>query len=212
MAKADLSVRLVSKSDCASLLAEHHYLSKIQRGFKSGYNFGLFEHDVMVGACIFTGVPVRELLQGCFGLPATSSQEGLFELSRLVLQPDFQSREHNAASWFVSKAIHMLRKQTKVKAILSYADQGYHSGTVYAACNFKYYGLTDKKCDFWFKIDGVFVKHSRGTVKGADGEWRPRNQKHRFLMIFDKELQCRWQRKKWPSQENFITHQPPIGV
>jgi hypothetical protein len=31
-------------------------------------------------------------------------------------------------------------------------------------------------------------------------------------MIFDKELHCRWQRKKWPSQKNFITHQPPIGV
>ena len=57
------------------------------------------------------------------------------------------------------------------------------SGIIYRSCNFKYYGLTDSKKDFYF-ADGT--KHSRGSVKGVDGEWRDRTRKHRYLMVFDK--------------------------
>jgi hypothetical protein len=36
-------------------------------------------------------------------------------------------------------------------------------------------------------------------VKGAEGEWRDRSRKHRYMMIFDKELQKRlmWKEDKW---------------
>jgi hypothetical protein len=37
-------------------------------------------------------------------------------------------------------------------------------------------------------------KHSRGKVKGVEGEWKERTRKHRYLMIFDKELE---QKLKW---------------
>ena len=81
------------------------------------------------------------------------------------------------------------KKDSDVKAILSYADNNHHKGTIYRACNFTYYGLTDKKTDFFEKMpDGSFSKVNRGKVKDKEGEWRPRSQKHRFLMIFDKKL------------------------
>jgi hypothetical protein len=56
--------------------------------------------------------------------------------------------------------------------------------------------LTDKKSDFYY-ADGT--KHSRGSVKGAKGEWRERSRKHRYLMIFDKNLKKRltWKEEKW---------------
>jgi hypothetical protein len=140
------------------------------------------------GICIFTGLPVPEIAQGAFGLQR-DEQDGLFELSRLCIHPDTQKEEYNITSWFVSRCIKQLRKDTKVRAIISYADSDYHEGTIYRACNFKYCGLTDAKKDFYYS-DGT--KHSRGKVSGQDGEWRERTRKHRYVMMFDKKLPLLW--------------------
>ena len=192
MSKKNLTVAEVTKEQCKDLLGKYHYLSGISKGFKSGFNYGLFFGDDIVGVCIFTGFPVPELAKGCYGLDR-SDQSGLIELSRLCLDPEKQSSEHNLASWFVSRAIKALKKITKVRAILSYADYDFHQGTVYRACNFKYYGLSAIKKDFWeLKESGDFVKHSRGKTKGLKGEWRRRSQKHRFLITYDKKLKCQW--------------------
>ena len=121
-----------------------------------------------LGVCIFTGFPVPELGVGAFGL-SRDDQEGLFELSRLCIRPDIQKEEYNITSWFVSKCIRRFRNDANVRAILIYADSDRHSGTIYRACNFDYFGLTDKKKDFYY-ADGT--KHSRGSVKGKEGEWR----------------------------------------
>ena len=198
--KDDFHIRAIDKTQAAEILLKYHYLKDESHGFKSGYNYGLFHAEDLVGVIIYTGFPVPELAKGCFGL-ARDDQDGLFELSRLCLTPDIQMAEHNLASWFVSRSIKKLRKDTAVKAILSYADDNHHKGTVYRACNFKYYGLTKKKCDFWIKQeDGTFRKHSRGSVRGVEGEWRPRSQKHRFLLVYDKTLRCLWDAPNEPDQ------------
>jgi hypothetical protein len=145
-----------------------------------------------VGTAIFTGFPVPELVVGMFGLPRTQ-QEGFFELSRLCLIPKVQKEEHNLATWFLSQCIKSLRKQKTVRAILSYADADFHNGTVYRAANFTYYGLSAPKKDFWIRnSDGSYQKHSRGSVRGLDGEWRDRSRKHRFVLIYDKTLSIKW--------------------
>lgn len=189
--KTDYTISLISKADAAKLLLKYHYLKDISKGFKSGYNYGLFKHDELVGVCIFTGFPVPELVVGAFGLDR-KDQDGFFELSRLVLHPDIQKDEHNLASWFVSRAIKSLRRAVPVRAILSYADSSFHDGIVYRASNFTYYGLTDVKKDFWIKTDDGYVKHSRGKIKGLDGEWRERTRKHRYMFVYDKSLNVLW--------------------
>ena len=194
--KSDYTIDRVSKSDAAELLLRYHYLKDISKGFKSGYNYGLYKNNDfsplniggIQGVCIFTGLPVPEIAQGAFGLER-NEQQGLFELSRLCIHPDTQQGEYNITSWFVSKAIKRLRKDTEVKAIISYADSDYHSGTIYRACNFRYCGLSEPKKDFYF-ADGT--KHSRGSVKGCDGEWKDRSRKHRYVMVFDKSLNLLW--------------------
>lgn len=202
MAKTDFSIKLITKSEAGVLLNKYHYLTNISRGFKSGFNFGLFYQNNLIGVCIFTGFPVPELSVGLLGLNR-SEQDGLLELSRLCLEPDIQKTEHNLASWFVSKCIKLLRKQTNVRIILSYADQAFHTGTVYMACNFKYYGLTDSKKDFYIKNnDGSFTKHSRGSVKNLIGEWKERTRKHRFLLIFDSVLNVKWKEQDWKYTKN----------
>ena len=206
MSKSEYSVTPIPKNLLGGLMRKHHYLSKISAGFKSGFNVGLIHKGKVVGGCIFTGFPVPELSQSCFGMERTD-QDGLWELSRFVLEPSHQVSEHNLATWFMSRAIKMLRAKEFVRAVLSYADNDHHSGGIYSASNFKYYGLSDKKKDFFVESiqDDMFagtqmIKHVRGKMKGLKGEWRDRSQKHRFLLVFDKKLKCKWQSEVWSNQ------------
>jgi hypothetical protein len=201
--KSNFYIDVVSKKQAEELLLQYHYLKDISKGFKSGWNYGLFEKNEfsplniggLKGVVIFSGLPVPEIAKGAFGLER-NEQQGLFELSRLCIHPQTQQSEYNITSWFVSKAIRQLRKDTAVKAILSYADNDFHSGTIYRALNFRYFGFTDAKKDFYYS-DGT--KHSRGKVKGSEGEWKERSRKHRYLMVFDKQLQknLTWKEEKW---------------
>ena len=194
--KSDYHIDRVNKSEAAELLLRFHYLKDISKTFKSGYNYGLYKNNEFCplniggiqGVCIFTGLPVPEIAQGAFGLER-DEQEGLFELSRLCIHPVTQQEEYNITSWFVSRAIKQLRKETKVRAIISYADSEHHGGTIYRACNFRYCGLSDPNKDFYFS-DGT--KHSRGKIGDAEGEWRDRSRKHRYVMVFDKSLELLW--------------------
>jgi len=191
--KSDFYIDKVGKEEIKHLLYTYHYLKDESKDFKSGFNYGLFRRTDWecplriggcLGACVFTGLPVPEIAVGAFGLER-NQQEGIYELSRLCIHPDIQKEEYNITSWFVSRCIRRFKKDARVRAILSYADANHHSGVIYRACNFTYYGLTDPKKDFYY-ADGT--KHSRGSIKGSDGEWRDRSRKHRYLMVFDKNL------------------------
>jgi hypothetical protein len=195
--KSDFYIDKVCKEQIKDLLYTHHYLKDESKDFKSGFNYGLFKRPEWecplrigncLGACIFTGLPVPEIAVGAFGLER-NQQEGIYELSRLCIHPDIQKEEYNITSWFVSRCIKRFRKDATVRAILSYADSNHHTGVIYRACNFQYYGLTEPKKDFYYS-DGT--KHSRGSVRNSDGEWRDRSRKHRYLMVFDKSLTVKW--------------------
>jgi hypothetical protein len=201
--KSDFYIDKVCKEEIKNLLYTHHYLKDESKDFKSGFNYGLFKSTFecplnlggCLGACIFSSLPVPEIAVGAFGLER-NQQKGIYELSRLCIHPDIQKEEYNITSWFLSRCIRRFKKDANVSAILSYADSTRHNGIIYRACNFKYYGLTDPKKDFYY-ADGT--KHSRGSVKGVEGEWKDRSRKHRYLMIFDKELEKRltWKEEKW---------------
>lgn len=204
--KSEFYVERVERKEIEHLLLTYHYLKDYSKSFRSGHNYALFKGDPncilrpvgsCVGAIVFTGLPVPEVAKGAFGLER-HEQQGLFELSRLCIEPVTQSQEYNITSWFVSRAIKQFRRDTEVKAILSYADNDFHSGTIYRACNFKYYGLTDRKKDFYYS-DGT--KHSRGKIKGSEGEWKDRSRKHRFLLTFDKKLKILWEEVSVPVKE-----------
>src|SRR6056300_169508 len=123
--KSEYHIDRVSKEEIKNLLYTHHYLKDESKDFKSGYNYGLFRHTewecpLRIGkclaACIFTGLPVPEIAVGAFGLQR-DEQEGLFELSRLCVDPEVQKEEYNITSWFVSRCIKRFRKDTDVRAI-----------------------------------------------------------------------------------------------
>jgi hypothetical protein len=199
--KSNFYIDRVGKEEIKDLLYTHHYLKDESKDFKSGFNYGLFRSTFecplniggCLGTCVFTGLPVPEIAVGAFGLER-NQQQGIYELSRLCIHPDIQKEEYNITSWFLSRCIRRFRKDATVRAILSYADADHHTGVIYRACNFQYYGLTDPKKDFYY-ADGT--KHSRGSIRGSDGEWRNRSRKHRYLMVFEKGLNPLWKEQKY---------------
>ena len=193
-----LIVKQINKEEASSLLNPYHYLTKESKGFRSGDNYGAFVENKLVAVCIFTCPSVPELVKGCFGLER-KEQEGIFELGRLVKHPNASI----TLSQFVATSIKQLREKTDVRAMLSYADSRYHTGYIYQALNFKYYGLTAQKDDYWFEQpDGSFIKHTRGKVKGTKGDWRPRPRKHRYLIVYDKKLEPKWIEEAYPKGDN----------
>ena len=83
-------------------------------------------------------------------------------------------------------------KIENVVALLTYADSDHHTGYIYQACNFKYYGLTSPKKDFFIlQDDGSYKKLQRGKCRHLKGEWRDKSQKHRYLIIYEPyETRC----------------------
>lgn len=182
-------IERVSKAICADFLSKHHYLSRQGYGFRSGQNYGLYEGDTLIGVAIFHTVSAWETVKGCFGLE-NKEQAGFWELGRLAM--DSERKVPNLTSWFLARALKLLRQDVRPRAVITYADSDYHQGYIYQACNFTYHSLTAKKTDFWLKQDdGTYKKCGRGRPEG-EGEWRPRTRKHRYLKVYDKKLHTKW--------------------
>jgi hypothetical protein len=205
MAKCDFSINQGTKKECKFILEKYHYLSQESKGFKTGENYILYYNHTPVGTCIFTGFPVPELLVGMFGIDRDTNQQGFYELSRLCLDPNIQKNEHNLSSWFVSRCIKDLKYKKNVRCILSYADSRYHTGKVYKALGFGYYGLSTKKTDFYRKLDnGEYKKQQRGKTKGIEGKWTERPRKHRYVLLYDNTLTLKWKKQKYIKGGNNI--------
>lgn len=224
-----IQIKQIKKKDAESILLPYHYLSDLTERFRvSQYSYGAYADGSLAAVCIFTGFPVAELFKGIWGINDFKNfdQSGFYELSRLCVHPSHQG-EKGFTSWFVAKCLrkikedHALKKQ-RVKAILSYADDDYHSGVIYAACNFKYYGLTAPKYNIWVpcpeseggkplsleKRQGRPETHWKQMTRG----WREhldnggikimRGRKHRFLLVWDKKLPpILWKEEKWTNNK-----------
>ena len=193
-------IEKISKFTAKKLLDKYHYLHE-QGNFRSGINFGLFdkENKTLIGVCVFHTVSAKYIAKGCFNIDAFKL-DGFMELGRLCLNP--HAYEKNITSFFLSGSMRLLRKIKNVVALLTYADSEHHIGYVYQACNFKYYGLTSPKKDFFIlKEDGTYKKLQRGKCKNLKGEWRNKSQKHRYLIIYDRNLKTIWEEKPYPKQK-----------
>jgi hypothetical protein len=193
-------IEKISRTSSKKLLDEYHYLHE-EGNFRSGINYGLFEKEtkMLIGVCVFHSVSAKEIVKGCFAINSYKL-EGFMEVGRLCINP--HKHEPNITSFFLSGSIKMLRKIKKVVALLTYADSDYHTGYVYQACNFKYYGLTTPKKDFFvLQDDGTFKKLQRGKCRHLKGEWRDKSQKHRYMIIYDNNLKTIWEEKRYPKSK-----------
>lgn len=186
----------ISKNTAKQLIEKYHYLGKKSFMFSYAYGIRIIGHDEYLGACVFGIVQGISSLKGWFGLD--NSETNIYELHRLVMKPELNNT--NATSYLLSKGIKMM-KSKKAKAIISLADSSIHIGYIYQACNFKYYGLTDKKTDFYAENGKL---NPRGTTSSIKGVWLPRTQKHRYCYLIDEDLKVKYNNEKYPKNNEYI--------
>lgn len=189
-AKSFLEVREISKAEARELVKQFHYLGEKQFMFSYGYGLFLKDIDTCVGAVVFGMVGGVRALQSWFGVDNTTTD--VLECSRLVMNPLMSGS--NGTSFLFSHAVRDLRKKG-IRAIVSLADTSLHTGYIYQACNFKYYGLTKKAKDLYTEDGRV---NPRGKTKDVHGVWLPRSRKHRYAIVFDDSLQVQYEEEPYP--------------
>lgn len=141
MALQGYTVELISFSDTVrTFLKKWHYSD--YTNVQEKHTFGLFREGTflpeLVGVCIYTRPAGPSAAQKYY----PQDPDKCLELRRLCLIDDTPK---NAESFFVSRTLKWLKKNTEWKFVVSYADpeQG-HVGTIYKAANFKYEGTTSE--------------------------------------------------------------------
>ncbi len=150
------SVKLIDPSESRSFVERWHY-SKNATGGTYLYSFGLFHQGFLIGACLYGPVAMRNVAQ-----KYVEQEKDLIELRRLCC---IDKTPKNTESYFVGKTIRWLKKNSKLKKIISYADPHYgHEGTIYKASNFTYLGLTGKGC---YILDKTGTRRHNRTSTGS---------------------------------------------
>ena len=194
-AKEVFEIRTVDKNVAKDIVRKYHYLGR--KDFMFTVAYGLFEKetDELVGCAIFGVVGGGVTLRGWFGVDNTHTNE-YFELTRLVMNP--QLNGCNATSYLLGNAIKDIKRNFKnIKAIVSLADNSLHNGAIYQACNFRYYGLTDRKTDF-IQEGETRIGARCGTTRDKHGVWIERSRKHRYLYVIDESVEVNYRQQPYP--------------
>ena len=127
-------VKRVERKDIAQFIEQWHY-SKSINGCHTDFCYALFRKDQMIGAMFFGRMAMRNQYK-----KFSERESDVIELRRLCCIDD---TPRNTESFFIGKALRLLKKDWGGKIVVSYADAEYgHQGTVYKASNFVYAGFT----------------------------------------------------------------------
>ena len=196
-ARAIFSIREIDKNTCYAFVRRYHYLANAK--FFCVHGYGMYYKaeggtEEMVGCATFSNPQGTVALKGWFDM--TNDCQEVLELSRLCLLPCLNGT--NATSFLLGNAMRLLRHHG-IRAVITLADASRHVGSIYQVCNFKYYGLTDKKSDF-FSVDGY--KNPRGKTNDKHGVWIERPRKHRYCYLLDKRLKVLYKEEKAPTKDD----------
>lgn len=193
-AKDTFSVQKLDFDTAYGFIKLYHYLGDVKPF--GCQQWGLYHNNELVGVSMF-GAPQGTLtLKGWFG----AEQKGVYELVRLAMLPELNGT--NATSFLLSASIRGLKK-IGGRAVITLADAHRHVGSIYQVCNFKYYGMSNKKSDFYVYPSGE--KRVRGTTRDKHGVWVPRTRKHRYAFLMDKSLHIKYEEQEFPKKGDTIT-------
>lgn len=197
-AKEIFTIKEMGKNEAYDFISKYHYLKDAK--FFAMYSYGLFNNEELVGCATYSNPQGISSMKGWFGL--TNDDQSIVELSRLCMLPSLNGT--NATSYLLGNSIKKL-KEHNIKAVTTLADSSRHIGSIYQVCNFKYYGLTDSKTDFYTqKKDGTISVNPRGATKELNGIWLPRTRKHRYCYILDKSLKPLYEEQPHPTTKETI--------
>lgn len=159
MSVTEYKVSICERKEIAKFIEEWHY-SKNVNGLICDYCFKLETKDgALIGAMIYG----RIAMAGVWKKYAQAESE-LIELRRLCCIDDTPK---NTESYFIGATLRWLKKNTKIKTVISYADTTYnHEGTIYKASNFKNIGMTAKGRVIMFEDKRYHDKTIRTKYKG----------------------------------------------
>ena len=191
----DMLVRPIPRVVAKELIVREHYLRSLPGGtqltlgvFASGRLFGV----VALGVGPFNGA----------SLVAGTSPKQSLTLTRLWLSDDLPRNSESRVLGIVIKA---LRRNTRIRFLLAYADpsQG-HVGTIYQASNWLYIGLSEAM-PLYDLGDGV-LRHSRSLAhsfgshsvehfkkNGVPIRTVAQSRKHRYVYFVDVASRSRLQ-------------------
>lgn len=181
----------IDKVSAYEFVRKFHYLENAK--FFCVYAYGLFHKRTqkLLGVATYSNPQGISALKGWFG--ETNQNKDILELSRLCMLPRLNGS--NATSFLLGNSVRLLHTMYSTKAVITLADSSRHVGSIYQVCNFKYYGLTNSKTDFYADSGKV---NPRGSTKDVRGVWLPRTRKHRYAYVMDKSLEVLYQETTRP--------------
>ena len=184
-----LFFRPISSQTMNAIVVENHYA---HRPVSSTWSFGAYIGDILLGVISFgkSAAPEPSMICG------KSNAHRVYELNRLWM--DDRCPE-NSESRFIGWSLRQLRMMSPPLIIISYADsKENHRGTIYAATNWTYCGLTDEGRMLHGDRITDANKHSR-HYKNSNSIIIRRSQKHRFVYFCDPKdaTFLRWKTSKW---------------
>lgn len=183
-----LKFKAITSKTMNEVVVSNHYA---HRAVPCSWSFGCFNERELLGVISF-GKPASPHL--CRGICGDDNASRVYELNRLWLD---NRCPKNSESRFISWSIRELSKLRPSLILVSYADTGAgHSGMIYAATNWIYTGLSDKRSS-GDKVVGN--KHSRHSRTMDEATIIPRTRKHRFVYFCngrDKAL-LKWSTHNW---------------
>ena len=142
MSVTDFTVEEIPRKSVVKFIEKHHYSHNVN-GVQSLYHYGLFREGNF-------GIPkmIGAMMYAHPSMPATAAKynpinpDKCLELRRLVCIDDTPK---NTESYFMGHSFKLLKRDTDMEVIVSFADQHHgHTGVIYKATNFDYLGETGK--------------------------------------------------------------------
>ena len=142
MSVTDFTVEEIPRKSVVKFIEKHHYSHNVN-GVQSLYHYGLFREGNF-------GIPkmIGAMMYAHPSMPATAAKynpinpDKCLELRRLVCIDDTPK---NTESYFIGQSFKLLKRDTDMEVIVSFADQQHgHTGVIYKATNFDYLGETGK--------------------------------------------------------------------
>ena len=199
MSVKNFTVEEVTRKSIVSFIEKHHYSHNVN-GVQSLYHYGLYTEGNF-------GIPkmIGAMMYAHPSMPATAAKYNpinpnkCLELRRLVCIDDTPK---NTESYFIGQTFKLLKRDTDMEVIVSFADQHHgHTGVIYKASNFDYLGET--KPGRILMVDGKEM-HSRSLnqldrpygrelnrrYKAGDKNifWKKTKPKHIYTYYLNKKI------------------------
>ena len=199
MSVTDFIVEEIPRKSVVKFIEKHHYSHNVN-GVQSLYHYGLFTEGnfglpKMIGAMMYAHP----------SMPATAAKynpinpDKCLELRRLVCIDDTPK---NTESYFIGQTFKLLKRDTDMEVIVSFADQHHgHTGVIYKATNFDYLGETAKGRILMVdgkemhsrslnQLDRPYGRELNRRYKAGDENifWKKTKPKHIYVYYLNKRI------------------------